>query len=156
MRQDRSGHDDGRRPLNVFADIGCHRLQVVFTDGLTPADHFEEKIGAYLNDIEWLIDFMCNSRGHLPQGCHFAGLDQLGFPFDALGDIGRGGNHDLTLTVFGAADVDIDKKRAMSFAVVLSFSEQQGFVEREVLQCLGQLLIAVTEIEEVKAQHLLP
>ena len=147
--------DDGRCPLNVFADVGRHRLQVVFADGLTPADHFEEKIGAHLNDIERLIDFMRDPRGHLSQGCHFAGLDQLGFPFDALGDIGRRGYHDLTLSVFGAADVDIDKKRAMSFAVVLSFCEQQGFVERKVPQCLCQLFIAVSEFKKVKAQHLL-
>ena len=88
--------DNAACPLHIAADVGGHGFQIRFADGLTPVNHFVEKIGTYLNNVKRLVYFMGDTGRHLAQSTHFAGLNQLGLLFDTFGDICcRGDDHML-------------------------------------------------------------
>ena len=81
---------------------------VFFRDGFMLSDFFQEKTADRLDNRQGLVQFMRDTRGHLPEGGHFAGLDKLLFGFQAFGDVTGGYQKDFAAGIFGRGYADVD------------------------------------------------
>ena len=73
-------------------------------------DFFDKETTGRFDDRKGLVELMGNTGGHLPQGCHFAGLDQLLLGFQSFGNITGGHQKYFFARILGRRNSDIDKK----------------------------------------------